>query len=104
GSRSRGSARARRRGRSVFAAAEPLTVEEVLLGQHYSGSRLRAIPVAAGQRDHVRVVILIEEQEAQVQGGTDIEFPCAATFAVPALGRDLFADPFAGRPVQGDEL
>jgi hypothetical protein len=50
--------------------------------------RLRASQVAARQRHHVGVVVLVEKKKPKIKSVADLEIGSAATLAVPALYGD----------------
>jgi len=66
-----------------------VAAEKVLLAQPDSGARLRALRVAARQRHHIGVVVLIEKQKSEVKCMADLEIGCAAGLAVPAFCGDV---------------
>jgi hypothetical protein len=66
-----------------------VAAEKVLLTQPDSGVRLRALGVAARQRHHVGLFILVEKQKTEVKRMADLEIGCAAGLAVPAFCGDV---------------
>jgi hypothetical protein len=72
-----------------------VAAEKVLLAQPDSGARLRALRVAARQRHHIGVVVLIEKQKAEVKCMADLEIGRTASLTVPAFRGDLGQDPVA---------